>query len=87
MGDRKTASPFPLRYTSKAGFPLQISTGVRCRYVFPCGIKNTATVIYLRLSTAFECVTHHKITADLQTAQVFFGEKRKIFEIYPDSMN
>ena len=30
------------------------------------------------------CVEHHKITADLRTAQVFFGEKRKIFEIYPD---
>ena len=44
-GNEETASPFPLQYTSKAGFPLQISTGVRCRYVFRWGIKIPPTVI------------------------------------------
>lgn len=52
VGNRKTALPFPLRYTYKAGFPLQISTGVQCRYVCRQGIKNTANGLFAVLATA-----------------------------------
>ena len=83
-GNRKTASPFPLYYTSKAGFPLQISTGVRCRYVFPMRHKNTANGYCLRLSTAFEiCSTPQKYGKPTNRASVS-GKKFKIFEIHPD---
>ena len=46
---------------SKAGFPLQISTGVRCRYALPKAHKNTANGLCLRLVTAFDdCKTLQK---------------------------
>ena len=84
LGNRKTASPFPLNYTSKAGFPLQISTGVRCRYVFPMRYKNTANGYCLRLSTAFEmCWTPQKYDKSTNHANNS-GKKCQIFEIYPD---
>ena len=84
LGNRKTASPFPLNYTSKAGFPLQISTGVRCRYVFPMRHKNTANGYCLRLSTAFEiCSSPQKYDKSTNHANNS-GKKCQIFEIYPD---
>lgn len=84
LGNRKTASPFPLNYTSKAGFPLQISTGVRCRYVFPMRHKNTANGYCLRLSTAFEiCSSPQKYDKSTNHANNS-GKKFKFFEIYPD---
>ena len=83
-GNRKTASPFPLQYTSKAGFPLQISTGVRCRYVFPMRYKNTANGYCLRLSTAFEYVLHRKSTTNPRTMQIIREKNAKFLEIYPD---
>ena len=83
LGNRKTASPFPLNFTSKAGFPLQISTGVRCRYVFPMRYKNTANGYCLRLSTAFEYEVHRKSTTNPRTMQIIREKNAKSLKFIP----
>ena len=82
-GNEETASPFPLQYTSKAGFPLQISTGVRCRYVFPMRYKNTANGYCLRLSTAFEYEVHRKSTTNPRTMQIIREKNAKSLKFIP----
>ena len=82
-GDRKTASPFPLNFTYKAGFPLQISTGVRCRYVFPMRYKNTANGYCLRLSTALQYEVHRKSTTNPRTMQIIREKNAKSLKFIP----
>ena len=83
-GDRKTASPFPLHYTSKAGFPLQISTGGTMPICFPMWHKKYRQRIVCGYQPPLRCVMRRKITTNPQTVQVFRQKKCKFFEVYPD---
>ena len=83
LGNRKTASPFPLNFTYKAGFPLQISTGVRCRYVFPMRYKNTANGYCLRLSTALQYEVLRKSTTNPRTMQIIRKKNAKSLKFIP----